>query len=122
MREGKYKGDILTKEEKDILHRAEKIIRESKWAELFWEKGYTTFNFKPEWNVKIDYPYFLKYIRFVIEYKDKFVSVYLDTATRYSAHYEAVTDTELKQGRWYLEEKDEMMKWIEEYLNNKESK
>ena len=118
MRKGKYQGNQPTIEEMDILYKAEELICPNKLANLSCDEDYTTFNFKPEWNVRITYPYGHKHIRFTIEYKEKWVSVYLDTATRWSMHYEAVTDTELKEGRWYMEEKDEMMKWIEEYLSD----
>ena len=91
-----------------------------------WSHKLPAFHFDKEWDVKIIPPFAGAIIRFVIDYNGKHVSVYFDAYSElgwmydedeqpipYFEYYDGV-DTH----RYYLDESEQMMTDIREFLNN----
>lgn len=91
-----------------------------------WARKLPAFHFDKEWDVKIIPPFAGAIIRFVIDYNEKHVSVYFDAYSElgwmcdndeqpipYFEYYDSV-DTH----RYYLDESEQMMNDIRNFLNN----
>lgn len=95
------------------------IESEEEWRKTI--KEIPTLNFKKEWNIRIIPPFGGAMARFVIEYNNKSISVYLDFYDRLGIvgqpYYEMYDGTNTI--RYYLNESDEMMNDIDKVLNGK---
>lgn len=95
------------------------VENQEKWKEII--KEIPTLNFKKEWNIRIIPPFGGAMARFVIEYNNKSISVYLDFYDRlgvvWQPYYEMYDGANTI--RYYLNESDEMMNDIDKVLNGK---
>ena len=104
-----------------LISRCEQIQEYRKWC-----KELPTFNFDKEWNVQIIPPFGGAIIRFCIEHNGKKVSVYFDAYAELGymvdendepiPYFEYYDGTDIY--RYYLNESNQMMADIREYLNS----
>lgn len=107
--------------EHEILHQYEVLQEHRKWI-----KELPYLNFKKEWDVKIIPPFGKAIIRFCIDYNDKRASVYFDGYSElgfmYGEEGEPIPYFEFYDGkdirRYLMDESEQMMKDIEEYLES----
>ena len=91
-----------------------------------WSNKLPYFHFDKEWNVKIIPPFAGAVIRFAIDYNGKHVSVYFDAYSRlgwmYDENEEPIPYFEYYDGeethRYWLEESEQMMNDIRNFLNS----
>lgn len=105
-----------------ILSRTEQILNYREWMTKL-----PAFHFDKEWDVRIIPPFGGAIIRFTIEYKGKHISVYFDAYSNLGFVYEdnngekPIPYFEYYDGdnihRYYLNEADQMMEDIREFLN-----
>lgn len=93
-----------------------------------WRKELPVFHFDEKWEVKIIPPFAGAVIRFCINYKDKFVSVYFDSDSSLGFMYDdddnLIPYFEYWDGqetyRYLVNESEKMMSEIREYLNSED--
>ena len=108
-------------EDSMIISKYENLQECKKWGSII-----PALHFEKEWDVKIIPPFAGAIIRFVIDYNGKHVSVYFDAYSElgwmydkdeqpipYFEYYDGV-DTH----RYYLDESEQMMNDIRNFLNN----
>jgi len=91
-----------------------------------WVSKMPSFNFDKEWNVRILPPFTNAIIRFHIAHNDKFVSVYFDAYSElgymFDENHNPIPYFEFYDGgetyRYTLENSEEMMNDIRNYLNS----
>ena len=91
-----------------------------------WARKLPAFHFDKEWDVTIIPPFTGAIIRFVIDYNGKHVSVYFDAYSElgwmYDKDEQPIPYFEYYDGedahRYYLDESEQMMNDIRNFLNN----
>ena len=83
-----------------------------------WSHKLPAFHFDKEWDVKIIPPFAGAIIRFVIDYNGKHVSVYFDAYSELGWMYDEDEQPIPYFEYYYLDESEQMMTDIRNFLNN----